>query len=121
MRGKMMRIIDTGAGDEPSVPLPSGDVMTIFVVRNHAATPTAAACVTSEPETWTAFAILLGQPPDAPGGWQVLADRNAWLRAAWHPGEPGDWDNPQTLIARIRDINDRPLAVTLPGGHVHAH
>jgi len=55
------------------------------------------------------------------GGWQVLVDRNAWLRAAWHPGEAGDWTNPQTLIARIRDINEHPLAVTLPGGHVHVH
>ena len=66
-------------------------------------------------------AVLRGVHVAALGGWQVLVDRNAWLRAAWHPGQPSDWNNPQTLIARIRDINDHPLAVTLPGGHVHIH
>jgi mono/diheme cytochrome c family protein len=120
MRGKILRII-AASGDEQVQPPPDTNATTILVVPSHAATPTRATCVTSEPETWTAFAILLGQSPDALDSWQVLVDRNAWLRAAWHPGQAGDWNNPQALIARIRDINDHPLAVSLPGGHVHIH
>jgi putative copper export protein/mono/diheme cytochrome c family protein len=118
LRGKPMHII-AASGDEEAVALPG--VITIFIVRNSAATPTGTACITSEPETWAAFAILLGQSPDTLGGWQILVDQNAWLRAAWHPGQPGDWANPQALLARIRDIASHPLAVTLPGGHVHIH
>lgn len=118
MHGKILRII-AASGDEQLEPLPDTNVTTISVVRSHAATPTGTTCVTSEPETWNAFAILLGQSPDTLVSWQVLVDRNAWLRTAWHPGQPGDWNNPQTLIARIRDINDHPLAVALPSGHVH--
>ena len=120
MRGKVLRIV-AASGDEQVAPLKNADVTTIFLVRSHTVIPTHTACVASEPETWTAFSILLGQAPDVLDGWQVLVDRNAWLRAAWHPGEAGDWTNPQTLIARIRDINEHPLAVTLPGGHVHVH
>jgi putative copper export protein/mono/diheme cytochrome c family protein len=120
MRGKVIRIIAT-SGDEQAVPLPDADVTTVLVVRSHAVMPTNAGCVTSEPETWTAFAILLGQSPDTLDGWQVLVDQNAWLRAAWHPGQPGNWNSLQELLARIRDITDHPLAVTLPGGHVHSH
>jgi putative copper export protein/mono/diheme cytochrome c family protein len=118
MRGKPMRII-AASDDEQIVPLP--DVTTISVVRSHAATPAAGGCVTSEPETWTAFAILLGQSPATLDGWQILVDQNAWLRAAWHPGQPGDWTNPETLVKRIHDITSHPLAVILSGAHVHIH
>jgi putative copper export protein/mono/diheme cytochrome c family protein len=118
LRGKPMRII-ASSGEEGAVPLPN--VTTIFVARGRAATPTGTACITGEPETWTAFAILLGQSPDSLDGWQILADQNAWLRAARHPGQPDDWINPQALIAHIHDITSHPLADTLPGGHVHVH
>jgi mono/diheme cytochrome c family protein len=120
LRGKVLRIIATG-GDKQAVAPPETDATTILLVRGHAGTPSGTTCVGSEPETWTAFAILLGLTPDTLGGWQVLVDRNAWLRAAWHPGQPGDWNNPQILAARIQYIIDHPLAVTLSGGHVHIH
>lgn len=116
LRGRPMHII-ASYGDEAAVPLQ--DVTTIFVVRSHAERPAGTACVTSEPETWTAFAILLGQSPDTLGGWQILADQNAWLRAAWHPGQSGDWATPQALLARIRDLTMRPPTDTLAGSHVH--
>lgn len=118
MRGKPMHII-AAANDEQTVQLPN--VTTISVVRSQASMPAVGGCITSEPETWTAFAILLGQSPDTLDGWQILVDQYAWLRAAWHPGWPGDWTKPQALIARIRDIDQHPLAVALPGAHVHAH
>jgi putative copper export protein/mono/diheme cytochrome c family protein len=118
IRGKPIHIIAASDGEQ-TVPL--ANVTTISVVRSHTATPAAGDCVTSEPETWTAFAILLGQSPDTLDGWQIVVDQNALLRAAWHPGQPGDWTNPQALITRIRDITRHPLAVDLPGAHVHIH
>lgn len=119
LRGRVLRII-AAAGDEQTVPPPAADATTIFVVHTAMARPSNGACVTSEPETWTAFATLLGQSPDALAGWQILVDRNSWLRAAWHPGQPGDWNDPTKLAERIRDIVERPLAVS-PGVHVHIH
>ena len=75
----------------------------------------------SEPEAWTAFAILSGVPSEALAGEQLLIDQNAWLRTAWRPGEPGDWMNPQALAAEIRDIAAHPIAADAAGGHVHHH
>lgn len=119
LRGRVLRIIAAG-GDEQSLPLPTADATTIFVVHTAMARPSNGACVTSEPETWTAFAILLGQSPDTLAGWQILVDTNSWLRAAWHPGQPGDWNDPKILADRIRDVVDHPLAIS-PSVHVHIH
>jgi hypothetical protein len=54
-------------------------------------------------------------------GWQILVDQNAWLRVAWHPGDPGNWGDPRVLAAVIGDITAHPLVINIPGGHVHPH
>ena len=118
LRGRVLRII--AASDDEQVE-PIGNATTIFVVRNHVTRSSGAACVTSEPETWTAFAIILGRTPDDLAGWQILVDQNAWLRVAWHPGDPGNWGDPRVLAAVIGDITAHPLVITIPGGHVHPH
>ena len=66
------------------------------------------ACVASEPETWTAFAILSGVSSDALAGEQVLADQNAWLRARGGC-RSRDLSNPQALGDAIRNIAAHPL------------
>jgi hypothetical protein len=78
-------------------------------------------CVASEPETWVAFSILSGVSGEALAGEQALVDQNAWLRAAWRPGEPGNWTNPQALAAVVRYIAAHPIAADAAGGHVHHH
>jgi putative copper export protein/mono/diheme cytochrome c family protein len=121
LRGSMLRII--AASDEAQVEpvsLPGMAVTTIIVTPTRDAKPTPSSCIASEPETWTAFAILLGVAPDALAGAQILVDQNAWLRAAWRPGDPGDWTNPQLLEAEIRDIVAHPIAITA-SAHVHHH
>jgi putative copper export protein/mono/diheme cytochrome c family protein len=121
LRGSMLRII--AASDEAQVEpvsLPGMAVTTIIVTPTRDARPTPSTCIASEPETWTAFAILLGVAPDALAGAQILVDQNAWLRAAWRPGDPGDWTNPQLLEAEIRDIVAHPIAITA-SAHVHHH
>jgi putative copper export protein/mono/diheme cytochrome c family protein len=121
LRGSMLRII--AASDEAQVEpvsLPGMAVTTIIVTPTRDAKPTPSTCIASEPETWTAFAILLGVAPDALAGAQILVDQNAWLRAAWRPGDPGDWTNPQLLEAEIRDIVAHPIAITA-SAHVHHH
>jgi putative copper export protein/mono/diheme cytochrome c family protein len=120
LRGRVLRIIAV-SDDEASAPVPPAGVMTINLTRKQTAKLDPASCVASEPETWTAFAILSGVPSEALAGEQVLIDQNAWLRAAWRPGEPGDWTNPQTLGATIRDIAAHPIAADAAGGHVHRH
>ena len=78
-------------------------------------------CVASEPETWSAFSILSGVSSEALAGEQILIDQNAWLRAAWRPGEPGNWTNPQAFAAVVADIAAHPIAAGCGGGHVHHH
>jgi putative copper export protein/mono/diheme cytochrome c family protein len=124
LRGRVLRIIAL-SGDDATArvpPAPTG-VTTILLARNHMAARDPAACVASEPQTWTAFAILLGVPDDALAGEQVLVDRNGWLRTHWRPvgplGGPGDWTNPQVLSAVVADIEAHPITVAATTGHVH--
>jgi putative copper export protein/mono/diheme cytochrome c family protein len=122
LHGRVLRIV-AASGDElaePAVPA-DADATTIFVTQHPGAAPNRSACIASEPETWAALAIILGQSPDALAGSQVLVDQNAWLRAAWRPGDPGDWTNPQALAAAIRDIAEHPIASAATGGHAHHH
>jgi hypothetical protein len=100
---------------------PTADATTIVLTRRRMTRPIGDTCVASEPETWLAFAIILGRPADQLAGWQMLVDRNAWLRAAWHPGGGTDGGDSRVLAATIRDIEALPLAVDLADGHVHRH
>jgi hypothetical protein len=116
----VLRIIAV-SGDDANARIPpaGAGITTILLARKHMVARDPAVCVASEPETWTAFAILSGVPDDALAGEQVLVDGNHWLRARWRPGDPGDWANPQALAAVVADIAANPLAVATAGGHVH--
>ena len=120
LRGRVLRIIAV-SDDEKSAPVLPAGVTTVNLARKQTAKLDPATCVASEPEAWTAFAILSGVPSEALAGEQLLIDQNAWLRTAWRPGEPGDWMNPQALAAIIRDIAAHPIAADAAGGHVHHH
>jgi mono/diheme cytochrome c family protein/uncharacterized membrane protein len=122
LHGRVLRIAAT-SGDELAEPasLADSDATTIIVARHPGAAPNRSVCVASEPETWTALAIIVGQSPDALAGSQVLIDRNAWLRAAWRPGDPDDWTNPQSLTTAIRNIDTHPIASDATSGHAHRH
>jgi putative copper export protein/mono/diheme cytochrome c family protein len=122
LHGRVLHII-AASGDELAEPASPADVdaTTIVVVRRRSATPSRSWCIASEPETWTALAIILGQSPDALAGSQILVDQNAWLRAAWRPGDPGDWTRPQSLTTAIRDIAAHPIAYDATAGHAHRH
>src|SRR5271166_4454047 len=118
LRGRMLRIVAV-SGDEapPPVPPAGNEITTIILTRGRAVGSVPANCVASEPETWTAFSILSGVASESLAGEQVLVDQNAWLRAAWRPGEPGDWTNPQALAAAVRDIAANPIAAYPAAGH----
>jgi mono/diheme cytochrome c family protein len=120
LRGRVLHIIASSGDERGLAASPVGaDVTTIIAVRHARVAANSSVCITREPEAWTALAIILGLTPDTLASAQILADGNAWLRAAWRPGEPGDWTDPRELAARIRDIAAQPLAVTTPGAHVH--
>ncbi len=119
LRGRVLRIL-AESGEETVVSAET-QLTTIMLARERTAGSDPATCTATEPETWTAFAILSGVPSELLAGQQVLVDRNAWLRAAWRPGEPGDWTNPQALAAIIADISAHPIAADAGGGHVHHH
>jgi hypothetical protein len=114
---RLIALSDDGAS---ATVAPAG-ITTVNLARKQTAKLDPGSCVASEPETWTAFAILSGVPGAALAGEQLLIDQNAWLRSAWRPGEPGDWANPQALAAMIRDIAAHPIAADAAGGHVHHH
>jgi mono/diheme cytochrome c family protein len=122
LRRSVLRIV-AESGDEAPVPAPPGGIDITTVILGHRLTAGLGLtnCVASEPETWAAFAILLGVASESLGGEQVLVDQNAWLRAAWRPGEPGDWTDPQVFAAIVRDIARNPIMADAAGGHVHHH
>ena len=120
LRGRVLRIIALSDDGASATVAPAG-ITTVNLARKQTAKLDPGSCVASEPETWTAFAILSGVPGAALAGEQLLIDQNAWLRSAWRPGEPGDWANPQALAAMICDIAAHPIAADAAGGHVHHH
>jgi putative copper export protein/mono/diheme cytochrome c family protein len=122
LRGHVLHIIAVSGDEQAELPsVANVDATTLFVELRPTAPPERAACIASEPETWAAFAILLGRAPDASAHWQILVDQNAWLRAAWQPGDPGDWNDPRSLDAAIRDITAHPITGYDAAGHVHRH
>lgn len=122
LRGRALRIVADPESLPLSPPAPGGtDVATIILSLDRKAKPVGAACVTIEPAAWNAFSIILGVAPDALAETQALADQNGWLRARWRPGDPDDWNDPQTLETVIHVIVTHPLVVGSGGGHAHHH
>jgi putative copper export protein/mono/diheme cytochrome c family protein len=122
LRGRVLRIVAASDDERADPVLPDDvDVATVLVPHTIAARPVGAACVASEPQVWTALAIIVGSSPDALAGAQVLVDRNGWLRAAWRPGDAEDWTDVRVLATRLRDIIAHPLVVNSPGAHAHRH
>ena len=119
LHGRVIHVIALADGEEVQPPAPGTETATVLVARGAVPKPEDDACVATEPQTWSAFAILLGVSPDALAGAEVLADPNGWLRAAWLPGTNGDVNHPRTLQARVRDIIEHPLVITAPMGHHH--
>lgn len=122
LRGRALRMIAASDQEQAAPPLPRDvDAATILVARNTGKKPTGEGCVTIEPQTWTALAIILGLSPDALSGAQMLVDRNGLLRAAWRPGDAGDWTDRRVVAARLRDVLAHPLDIGSPGAHAHHH
>jgi len=126
LRGRVLRVIALSGNEPAASASPAGiDVTTIVLARDPAARKQGTACVANEPEAWTAFSIILGVADDTLAGTQILVDRNAWLRMAWRPGrqasgpDAGDWTDPRSLEAAVRDIAAHPIAVDTSAGHVH--
>jgi hypothetical protein len=76
---------------------------------------------TAGQEVREAFAILLGTTSDALAGSQILIDPNGWLRSVWHPGQPGGWETPARLAARVTALAEHPLPADAASGHIHHH
>ena len=119
LRGHALRIIAV-SDDEPIEPSSPGDIdaMTILVTRKIARQQTGPTCIASEPQAWTALAIIVGLSPDALAGTQLLVDQNAWLRAKWRSGDPEDWNDPRVLSTLLRNIAAHPI---IASSSVHAH
>jgi putative copper export protein len=119
LRGRAIHVVALANDREVEPPTSGIDATTILVARSAVPAPEDGTCVATEPETWAAFAILLGVSPDAMAGAEVLADPNGWLRVAWPPGTNIDADHQRAVQARVRDIVLHPLIITAPAGHRH--
>ena len=120
LHGRVLRIVAL-SGDAATAPVPqiATGVTTIILTKKRTARPEPAMCVASEPETWTAFAVLSGVSSDALAGEHVLVDQNAWLRAVWRPGDPDNWMDVRELTATVRDVTAHPIAAGATGVHLH--
>ena len=124
LRGHVLRIVamPDHALPPPALPLIEDvNIRTILLARHPPMAPPDSTCVTVEPESWAAFAILLGTTPDELTGTEMLADAELWLRAFWRSGPAGTWNDPRQVIATVRDIAAHPLAPATGGGHADQH
>jgi mono/diheme cytochrome c family protein len=119
LRGRVVHVLALGDGQEMQSVVSSTDVTTILVTREGVQEPGDETCIATEPETWTALAILLGVSSDAMAGAEALVDPNGWLRAAWPPGTKIDAEHQRALKARIRDIVEHPVTISAATGHHH--
>jgi putative copper export protein/mono/diheme cytochrome c family protein len=110
LRGRMLLLT---AGEEVPLPDLPSDIARVALARHHTR-PSGPVCVANEPQSWSAFAILLGTDDAALDGAVIVADRNHWLRAAWR----GEIDK-TALQASIRDFAAHPLSAPAAVGHVH--
>ncbi len=122
LHGRVLHIVADPEGVPPALPAVDGfDVVTIVLSHDRKVKPVGAACVTVDPAAYKAFSILFGVTPEALTETQALADQNGWLRSRWRPGDPGDWNDPQVLLAVIGDIVAHPVSAAAGGGHAHHH
>jgi len=109
LRGHVLRLV-MSPGNKPILASAEASRQLTTVIMPAISTGGAGevGCV-AQHEAREAFAILLGTTPDALAGTQLLIDPNDWLRARWHPGEPGGWATPELLSARIRALAEHSL------------
>jgi putative copper export protein/mono/diheme cytochrome c family protein len=110
LQGKVVRIIaGDGAGAARAAETSAPDLITVELERGTPAA-TAAACATSDPEAWAAYAIVSGVDQDGLAGTQFLIDGQGWLRARWRPGDPTDWTDSKALLAEVTRLRAEPVA-----------
>ena len=109
LRGQVVRIVFGPAHAAPGV-----------VTIQATAAPSAGAedglCTAGDPAVPDAYAAVTGEAPGALAGTQVLVDGMGWLRAVQRPGAAPGWDDPATLAAAAREVQQHPLAA-MPEGH----
>jgi putative copper export protein len=121
LRGHVVRLVVTGGGVPVQPPAETGTrPLTIMLPAEADDRSREAGCATGS-EVREAFAILLGTTSDALAGSQILIDANGWLRSVWRPGQPGGWETPARLAARVTALAEHPLPADAGSGHVHHH
>jgi mono/diheme cytochrome c family protein len=115
LNGRTLRII-LGSHRDAGLPAPPDVALSTIIVTNRPLKPHPASCVSQDPDTWAAFAVLIGVSPEAVGETQILVDKNGWLRARWLPTDVTDQ---ASLSAEIKLMDMHPLE--LGAGNRHAH
>ena len=87
---------------------PEPGVLTIETAAG--AEPRASLCVADDGTVLQAYAIVSGLSPQLLSGAQILIDADGWLRAIQLPGAAPGWDDPTSLAAAVRDVEQHPLA-----------
>jgi putative copper export protein len=113
-QGQVLRLIGPAGRPIPAV------TSAVTILLAAGAEPQAAECV-AQPGAQEALAILLGATPGQFAGAELLVDPNGWLRARWHPGEPGGWPTPELLSARVEALAGHPLPAGPAAGGAHHH
>ena len=121
LHGHVVRIVIPD-GDAPVQPPAEAGTrpLTIMLSKEANGGSRETGCVAGQ-DVREAFAILLGTTSDALAGSQILIDVNGWLRSVWRPGQPGGWESPARLAARVTALAEHPLPADTAGGHVHHH
>jgi mono/diheme cytochrome c family protein len=119
LRGQVVRIIASVAGDIAPAPPQRPPLTTIRISRDEQVTPMARTCVAADPSVWIAYAVVSGEDAESLDGTQFLVDPAGWLRARWRPGDPRGWADPRVLQAEVETILSKPIAAGVSRSHVH--
>ena len=72
--------------------------------------------MTADASAWEAWRVLSGVAPERFGGYQVIVDRQGWLRAWLPPGTAAE-----AIQAAVRDADSHPIATAARPASGHHH
>ena len=116
LQGGFVRLVFDAA---PSLPGPVPGVTAILVGADLAIQPAPGFCVARDGAVPRAYAIVSGTAPNELAGTQFLIDGNGWLRAMQRPSRAPGWDDPDKLLAAMRQLQAHPVAASVGMDHAH--
>ncbi len=108
-RGQFIRLVAVDQKRQKVPELPNGNGIAITTLT-----------IAPGSDGWTAYAVMVGVPPEQLAGTEFLIDRAGWLRAVLRPKGDGLWPDQSDAVAAARQAEANPIQDS-SGGQMHHH